>query len=456
MNSHYFKRIFESIITRKKDSILIFFIVLILSTFIIISMCISNLGTNISNAIKNEFEVEIYMDNVSFTDDSKTNIKNKIIKEIYENKNELLVNEDDLVIMNMSFESMSNLSYDEFIEVYDEYENITKEISYVNIETFSVIDEEKALDEGFLLIDGTYLKENDVGCVLVNSSMYVDGKEVEVGDTLVLTINNINYEYLIIGTFSYYNDQKMLGGNFFYDDSTKVIMTQDDLLELCIDNDIPMKLNNITLSFTNGYRYDDMYKRFNTFIGNILYKNNTTISNSLQSNIDEYQSMVAPSENMSTLYLIISIVMAIISCLLLSNVVRYINENRIKEYTILLSMGQNKLLSIISFGIEILIITNIAITLALPIGINIAKSISNDLLKSNLKRQERLAYISGSDKDIDIFKTQDVLYENYKIEVSSNDVLEIYLLNNGLVIVSCLLVFIIIYKSKPRELLLHD
>lgn len=454
MNRHYFKRIFESIITRRKDSLLIFFIVLVLSTFNIISMCITNLGINISHKIKNEFEVEIYVDNLYFSNEPKTSIANKTIKEIYENKDELLVEDNDSIKINIHFENMSNLSNEEYIEVYDEYGYVSKEVDYVDVDIYSLVDEETVNDEGFSLIDGTYLNEDDKNCVLVNSSMYIDGREVEVGDTLILTINNIDYEYEIIGTFSYYNDKKILGGNFFYDESTKVIMTPNDLLEICMDNNVAMNINNITLSFINGYRYDDMYKKLNKYIGEILFKNDVESVNEFESNISEYESMVKPTENMSYLYRIISIVMVIISCLLLSNVVRYINEGRIKEYAILLSMGQNKMLSIISFGIEILIITNIAITLALPIGVNIAKSTSSTLLKSNLKRQERLAYISGSDEDLDIFEIQNSLYESYKVTVGSNDVLEVYLLNNGLVIVSCLLVFIIIYKSKPRELLL--
>ena len=57
MSKHYFKRIFESIIARRKDSILIFSIIFILSFFIIVATCISRLGTNISNSVKDNIEI---------------------------------------------------------------------------------------------------------------------------------------------------------------------------------------------------------------------------------------------------------------------------------------------------------------------------------------------------------------------------------------------------------------
>ena len=117
------------------------------------------------------------------------------------------------------------------------------------------------------------------------------------------------------------------------------------------------------------------------------------------------------------------------------------------------SLGQSKLLSIISFALEILIIANIAITIALPIGIKVARIGSDKLINENLKMQDRLAYITNNQEDIDIFKQQDEIYSNYKISVDNKDILMVYGLNNSLVLLSCLYVFIAISKTKPRILI---
>ena len=156
---------------------------------------------------------------------------------------------------------------------------------------------------------------------------------------------------------------------------------------------------------------------------------------------------------MSTLYSIISIIISFISCLLLINIVIYLNDKRLKEYAILQSLGQSKLLSIISFALEILIIANIAITIALPIGIKVARISSDKLINENLKIQDRLAYITNNQEDIDIFKQQNEIYSNYTITVENKDILMVYGLNNGLVLLSCLYVFIAISKTKPRILI---
>ena len=66
MSKHYFKRIFESIIARRKDSILIFSIIFILSFFIVVATCISRLGTNISNSVKDNIEISVYTNDVEF------------------------------------------------------------------------------------------------------------------------------------------------------------------------------------------------------------------------------------------------------------------------------------------------------------------------------------------------------------------------------------------------------
>ena len=110
-------------------------------------------------------------------------------------------------------------------------------------------------------------------------------------------------------------------------------------------------------------------------------------------------------------------------------------------------------MSIISFAIEILIIANIAITIAIPIGIKTAKNSSDELIRENLKIQDRLAYINNNQEDIDIFKQQSEIYKNYTISIASEDILIIYVVINGLVLLSCLYVFISISKIRPRILL---
>lgn len=91
--------------------------------------------------------------------------------------------------------------------------------------------------------------------------------------------------------------------------------------------------------------------------------------------------------------------------------ITFLNEKRIHEYAVLLAIGQSKLLSIISFALEILIIAFLAISLSFPIGIRVAKPSADKVLEANIKRQERMAMISGNQEDFDVFEKQLALYE---------------------------------------------
>lgn len=66
--------------------------------------------------------------------------------------------------------------------------------------------------------------------------------------------------------------------------------------------------------------------------------------------------------------------------------------------------------------------------------------------------QDRLAYITNNQEDIDIFKQQSEIYTNYTINVDSEDILIIYVVINGLALLSCLYVFISISKIRPRSI----
>ena len=415
MNKHYFKRIFESIITRRKDSILIFSIIFILSFFIIVATCISRLGTNISNSVKDNIEISVYTNDVEFR-----------------NNKDCIDIDDDFAYYcrdnNCSYES----SYATEAYTKDEYGTKSDGIlaSAVSYDAFADLNYEIT----------NYF--SDTNQVLVNTNTFV-----EEGDKIDIYIKDKSYTFEVVGFFIN-NDSSVSGKNPYYDENTKFIINKDDFFSIAKENNIKLTPNYMGIQ-TYGTTYEELSLAFKDIIDKESKKY------TINSNIDEYNKVVKPSESLKDLYNIIMIVMVIISCLLLINVITFLNEKRIHEYAVLLAIGQSKLLSIISFALEILIIAFLAISLSFPIGIRVAKSSADKMLETNIKRQERMAMISGNQEDFDVFEKQLALYEEYEISISTLDVVYIYLINDSFILVSCLFAFISISKLKARQLLIN-
>lgn len=415
MSKHFFKRIFESIITRRKDSFLIFSIIFILSFFIIVATCISRLGTNISNSVKDNIEISVYTNDVDF-----------------KNNEDCIDIDDDFTYYCRDNNCIYESSYDAKAYIKNEYGNKSEVVlaSAVSYDAFTSSNYEIT----------NYF--NDTNQVLVNAGMLI-----EEGDKIDIYIKDKPYTFEVVGFFIN-NDSSISSKNPYYDGETKFIINKDDFFSIAKENNIKLTPNFMGIK-TYGTTYEELELTFKDIIDKEAKK--YTIS----SNIDEYNKVVKPSESLKDLYNVIMIVMVFISCLLLINVITFLNEKRIHEYAVLLAIGQSKLLSIISFALEILIIAFLAISLSFPIGIRVAKSSADKMLEANIKRQERMAMISGNQEDFDVFEKQLALYEEYEISISTLDVVYIYLINDTFILVSCLFAFISISRLKARQLLLN-
>lgn len=415
MSKHYFKRIFESIITRRKDSILIFSIIFILSFFIVVATCISRLGTNISNSVKDNIEISVYTNDVDF-----------------KNNEDCIDIDDDFTYYCRDNNCIYESSYDAKAYIKNEYGNKSEVVlaSAVSYDAFTSSNYEIT----------NYF--SDTNQVLVNAGMLI-----EEGDKIDIYIKDKPYTFEVVGFFIN-NDSSISSKNPYYDGETKFIINKDEFFSIAKENNVKLKPNFMGIK-TYGTTYEELELTFKDII------DKEAKSYTISSNIDEYNKVVKPSESLKDLYNVIMIVMVIISCLLLINVITFLNEKRIHEYAVLLAIGQSKLLSIISFALEILIIAFLAISLSFPLGIRVAKSSADKMLEANIKRQERMAMISGNQEDFDIFNKQLALYEEYEVSISTLDVVYIYLINDTFILVSCLFAFISISRLKARELLIN-
>lgn len=375
---------------------------------------------------------------------------NKTLINLEDNIKELAERENANFEIAYSSRLSSNFDYahleDDYIDSFDGFYNRLI-YSGTSLDAFN--------EDGLTITNGRYFNENEEMAALILNNTYINNEKVNIGDILSIKINDRIYDYPVVGLFEIDYSNNTINNKKFYNDAT-VILSKNSMLQLCNDANIAPNISRLDFSFKNGYRYEALKDELKECINDTVRTtrlNGRLKNNHIESNYDDYKKLIAPSNNMSILYSIISIIISFISCLLLINIVIYLNDKRLKEFAILQSLGQSKILSIISFALEILIIANIAITIAIPIGIKTARISSNELIRENLKMQDRLAYISNNQEDIDIFKQQSEIYTNYTINVATEDILIIYVVINGLVLLSCLYVFISISKIRPRVLL---
>lgn len=409
------------------------------------------IGQQIASEVLNSFNLNLYIENMEFKQMKTNGYGNLVYKtliNIEDNLKEVAKKEN--AYFDICYKQNLSTNYD--IAYNEDYQNET----YKNTTFYTNVSLESFKKDGLVITKGRFFKENETNAVICLTNTYINNEEVNIGATLTIKTNNASNDYNVIGLFTYENANDVIQNKTFYDDPT-IIINKEDLLTICSDENIAPVISRLNFSFTNGYRIKDLEKEIKEAIDDAIKTtrlNGRIINDNLLSNYDQYEKIVAPSKSLKMLYTIISIVISFISCLLLINIISYLSNKRLKEFAILNVLGENKIKSIMAFAGEIIIITNIAISIALPIGIKIANLSFDMLLKDNLKRQERLAYITGNQEDIDIFEKQNELYNNYQISIYGKDFLSIYLINNMLVLISCFYIFIRVSKTMPRILFL--
>lgn len=454
-----FKKIFLSIKEHKKDTILIFLIVFVLTIFTTIFYVFYLSSEQMSKSISDNVRVGIKVTGGSLGGGDADYLNT--VFEYYD------INYDDYkTYFTNIYNYVERLANYQGVEEYGNVFYIKLLCEKVSSEYIDVANANKRLFDSDLLVvdEGRFFDDNEIeggsNNILVKKDLTIednDGnfKTVEVGDIITLK-NGIDdeYEFNVIGIFSKQNDEQILSGTDYYSvGTTYFILPLNDMVKIAtVDND--MNSSDISVSVIGVDNANTVKKYLEDILKDMTIKDKLSLGNH-DITVDDSMArqLEKPIKTIQILFECISIIMIFIMFVLLCSFLITVINKRLHDFGIFISLGQCKFKTIFSFLIEVFIISSLAFILSTPLSYKVSESVSKQMVEANLKRQQRIATISGDEEQIDIFKATKDAYDDYTLSITSNDVLLIYAYTNLIIVVSSLAALISIAKINPKELL---
>ncbi len=459
------KRTILSIKEHKKDSILIFLIILILTTFMMVYHLFYLSANKMSQTIKDNVKINIELDG-GFLQETKSDDLSLYLEQNTLNYNFYLNHIKRLQKIfdtSTTYDKVSSTSSLLYLSIENNLNSYYKYVYSFNSDAF--------INDNYQILEGKMLDENNNG-ILINRVVTIENEdgtytEPKLGDIVTFTNSNGNtFSYEIIGIFDYTNNGQVLTNDLMYDKTqTSFILPLQQLYEMTTLTNI-LYIKNPTIKIVGIDNANSLYKYINKELSYLKFTKDDTIAQKSDVPLQGYQNysvsiddtmakqLEKPIDNIKILFQIISIFMIVIMFILLSSFILCVLNSRIHDFGIFIALGQSKLKTIINFLREIFIIAIVAFILSIPITNKLTNIISNSLINSNLKRQERIAIISNNQDDIDIFKSTKEAYKDYNLILNTNDYLYVFSLTSLIILISQTSVLIIVTSIKPKQLLI--
>ena len=468
MNNKHFindiKRIFLSIKEHKKDSILIFLIVFALTTFMMIYWVFYLSSEQMSNTIKDNVKIKIEVDG-GFLEFINTDYLNSYLAQ-QELSYSFYVNHiKELVNMFDELSYIEGVSSSPAVIEINLNNNISDSKNYV----YSY-DEKVFYNDNLVIKEGMNFGNTYDGGILANSYVSIQDEDgnwnpIELDDVVTFTnSNDETFSYKVIGIFDFNDTGDILSSKKLYNsDSTAYILPIEEIYKITTLEDI-INISYPTISVTGYDNSNKVLSCINSFYEKIEFPpakidddNKTTpvTFSKYEATRDDsmYQELQKPIRNIKVLFQAISIFMIIIMFVLLCSFILCVLNSRIHDFGIFIALGQSKMKTIFNFLIEILLISFFAYIISIPISFKLANNISEAMVESNLKRQQRIAIISDNEDNIDVFNSTKEAYKEYSLELTAKDYLCVFGISTLIIFISQASALIVITSIKPKKLL---
>lgn len=453
------RRILNSIINHKKDSLLIFGLVFILASFVMIywlfyfscSTLVSSINdkTTISAILKegalngkDESSLNsIFSENKISLNDSVFNLYKDYYSKVLDDVTKL--NDDENVLK-------SSIAIKSSFKIFQNVDSLVK-TSVVGF------DEEGFNDDGYTLIMGNFpSKDNEI---IVDEDFFVYEDEhnyyLDVGCFAYMKNSKGDIrEYEVVGIYKKDSDSNSFNENMLYS-NVEVMMSNTEIIDFAYMDDC-LGISSIILKI-RGLDYsnklvNELKRSLNVIkIGN----DNNFIYPEFALEVDDTiaNELIAPVRSMKNLFQVIAVIMIVIMMILLCNFMFYIVNKRRKELAIFMALGEKRIEVIRKFLLEVVVIYTISFILACPFSYLIGKNISNDMLKSNLSMQNRIATIANGEDAKEISSISEEVTNEYNLSLGALDYLLVYASCGILIVLSSSLAINSLCRIKLKELL---
>jgi len=437
------KRAYLHTVRKKGKTILMFCILLIISTLILTCLSIQaatdTAALNIRKSLMGSFTINAKHIDMQLGDN--------VVSEIL-NTNGITPNYNLRSYYHAEYRSLDGqtleITTDGAAEVPEGYEYAGKIVSNAHSDVDTYFSE-----AGFELIEGHHITAVDSNVIIISETL-ASQNGLSIGDHLVLgAIEETDYqvEARIVGIFKaaiplepgIAPSYDLYENVSFSDNKTYSQLYYDD--------------------GNNHYQYGDFYAAdpadLDTIISNVKTISGITWDECIITKNDvDYQNAKTTLEALQNLVTIIILVVIAISVVLLALVLSLWIRNRIHETGVLLAMGFSKRNILMQHIVEILMIAVLTFALSFATSSVIAQSVGDRLLEqATANDQIVVTSLTGQETEKNTVDTS-VSLTSIEIAVSLLDLLLIYVIGTGIILLSVLLAAYPIMRMKPKEILI--
>ena len=412
-----FNRAYLYIIRKKVRSSILFFIVTLISLFLLSG---SILNTTVGTISKN-----LYKDvNFGFTIESIDKSNKEIEKDTLKKINEVAgVNQKNyLYAKSVNVVDKKVVQENQNITITEEMKNKSNLVMMNGItSTKNNIDFKS---EVLKLEKGRHIEENDQNKILVHEK-FASMNNLNLGDKIKLEQNGKNVEFEVVGIFSGEKTNNFEGLSSDFIENT--VYTDYNSSQKLLDYSSNNKVTSVEYGVNNPAELDDIIKNVES-----LGINNISVSKSNKN----YELVTSSVESITKLTNIIRIGSVIVGVVILSLVLMFWIRERLYEIGVLLSLGISKINLILQFVVETLMVTIFGFLSALGLEFILLKYLSSNITKVF---SEDLPKIISD--------------ELTKISINGSNIIGVIIVMITIVIISVVVALLPILKTKPKKIL---
>lgn len=412
-----FNRAYLYIIRKKVRSTILFFIVTLISLFLLSG---SILNTTVGTISKN-----LYKDvNFGFTIESIDKSNKEIEKDTLKKINEVAgVNQKNyLYAKSVNVVDKKVVQENQNITITEEIKNKSNLVMMNGItSTKNNIDFKS---EVLKLEKGRHIEENDQNKILVHEK-FASMNNLNLGDKIKLEQNGKTVEFEVVGIFSGEKTNNFEGLSSDFIENT--VYTDYNSSQKLLDYSSNNKVTSVEYGVNNPTELDDIIKNVES-----LGINNISVSKSNKN----YELVTSSVESITKLTNMIRIGGVIVGVVILSLVLMFWIRERLYEIGVLLSLGISKINLILQFVVETLMVTIFGFLSALGLEFILLKYLSSNITKVF---SEDLPKIISD--------------ELTKISINGSNIIGVIIVMITIVIISVVVALLPILKTKPKKIL---
>ena len=412
-----FNRAYLYIIRKKVRSSILFFIVTLISLFLLSG---SILNTTVGTISKNLYKDVNFGFTIESIDKSNKEIEKYTLKKINEvagvnQKNYLYAKSVNVVDKKVVQENQN-------ITITEEMKNKSNLVMMNGItSTKNNIDFKS---EVLKLEKGRHIEENDQNKILVHEK-FASINNLNLGDKIKLEQNGKTVEFEVVGIFSGEKTNNFEGLSSDFIENT--VYTDYNSSQKLLDYSSNNKVTSVEYGVNNPTELDDIIKNVES-----LGINNISVSKSNKN----YELVTSSVESITKLTNMIRIGSVIVGVVILSLVLMFWIRERLYEIGVLLSLGISKINLILQFVVETLMVTIFGFLSALGLEFILLKYLSSNITKVF---SEDLPKIISD--------------ELTKISINGSNIIGVIIVMITIVIISVVVALLPILKTKPKKIL---